>query len=275
MLAAESGTCCWIRDGADFDLVVEGDAPELVRALASDRGGEAIVHQRFGTAAYRHGDIAFDLATSRTENYSRPGVLPDVRPGPIEEDLKRRDFTVNSMAIPLSPPNPGSLLDRFGGRDDLERGQIRALHDGSFVDDPTRIMRAIRYEQRLGFQIEAHTLGLMSHDLHLLPAVGADRLRREIELFLLEPEPELQFGRAEGLGIIDVIEPGLNSGPDCPASSHQHAETWETSIPRSTCPAALQHGKTDGLHLPGTIPLPQGQIQTVFGALDLRDRETS
>ena len=143
------------RPAADLDLVVEGDALELVRALALDQGGEAIVHPRFGTATYRNGTLRFDLATARTETYPRPGVLPDVRPSPIEEDLARRDFTVNAMALRLSPPDAGTLLDRFGSRQDVEDGLIRVLHDDSFIDDPTRIMRAIRYEQRLGFSDRA------------------------------------------------------------------------------------------------------------------------
>ena len=200
------------RPATDLDLVVEGDALELVRALAIDRGGEAVVHPRFGTATYRNGTLGFDLATARTETYSRPGVLPDVRPGPIEEDLVRRDFTVNAMALRLSPPDAGTLLDRFGSRQDVENGLIRVLHDGSFVDDPTRIMRAIRYEQRLGFRIEPSTLALLSRDLHLLPSVGLDRLRREIDLFLLEPTPELPLLRAESLGVLRTIDPALHLG---------------------------------------------------------------
>ena len=197
------------RPAADLDLVVEGDALELVRALAIDQGGEAVVHPRFGTATYRAGNLVFDLATARTETYSRPGVLPDVRPGPIEEDLVRRDFTVNAMALRLSPPDAGTLLDRFGTRQDVENGLIRVLHLGSFVDDPTRIMRAIRYEQRLGFQIEPSTLALLSRDLHLLPSVGVDRLRRELDLFLMEPAPELPLLRADSLGVLRTIDPAL------------------------------------------------------------------
>ena len=122
--------------------MVEGDALELVRALARDQGGEAVVHPRFGTATYRNGPLTFDLATARTDSYSRPGVLPDVRPGPIQEDLARRDFTVNAMALHLSPPDAGKLLDRFGGRQDVEDKLVRVIHDDSFVDDPTRIMRS-------------------------------------------------------------------------------------------------------------------------------------
>ena len=204
------------RPAADLDLVVEGDALELVRALAIDQGGEAVVHPRFGTATYRAGNLVFDLATARTETYSRPGVLPDVRPGPIEEDLARRDFTVNAMALRLSPPDAGTLLDRFGSRQDVEDGLIRVLHDGSFVDDPTRIMRAIRYEQRLGFRIESSTLALLTRALHLLPSVGVDRLRRELDLFLLEPAPELPLLRAHNLGIIHTIDPALHLEPRLP-----------------------------------------------------------
>ena len=200
------------RPATDLDLVVEGDALELVRALAFDQGGEAIVHPRFGTATYRTGTLRFDLATARTESYPRPGVLPDIHPGPIEEDLARRDFTVNAMALRLSPPDAGTLLDKFGSRQDVEDGLIRVLHDGSFVDDPTRTMRAIRYEQRLGFRIEPSTLTLLSRDLHLLPSVGVDRLRRELDLFLLETAPELPLLRAESLGVLRTIEPALQPG---------------------------------------------------------------
>ena len=247
------------RESADFDLVVEGDALEIVKALAEDQGGEAVVHPRFGTATYRRGELAFDLATSRTEEYSRPGVLPDVRPGPIEEDLKRRDFTVNAMAIRLSPPNAGRLLDRFGGRADLNKGLVRVLHEGSFVDDPTRIMRAIRYEQRLGFQIETTTLSLISRDLHLLPSVGVDRLRREIELFLIEPEPELQFGRVERLGVIDAIEPGLVIEPRMPGLFKATRDNCAQVDPTIyLCPASVRHGEGQGRRFPGTLPVPQG-----------------
>ncbi len=262
------------RESADFDLVVEGDALELVKALAEDQGGEAVVHPRFGTATYRRGDLAFDLATSRIEEYSRPGVLPDVRPGPIEEDLKRRDFTVNAMAIRLSLPHAGALMDSFGGREDMERRLVRVLHEGSFVDDPTRIVRAIRYEQRLGFEIEPHTLGLISRDLHLLPSVGVDRLRREIELFLIEPEPELQFGRAEGLGVIDAIEPGLELEPRMP-ELFESARSSRRSVDPIIYLALLLYGVEKGkvAEFLEHYRFPKEWMQAVVGTLTLRDLE--
>ena len=262
------------REGADFDLVIEGGTLELVRALAQDQGGEAVVYPRFGTAAYRRGDLAFDLATSRTEEYSRPGALPDVRPGPIEDDLKRRDFTVNAMAVRLSPPDSGVLLDRFGGRDDLKKGLIRTLHEGSFIDDPTRIIRAIRYEQRLGFQIEPDTLSLIARDLHLLPSVGVDRLRREIELSLLEPKPELQFSRAQELGVIDAIQPGLVFGPQMPelcASARRNCAQVGPAVYLALLLYGVERGgAADFLE---RYRFPKDWIQTVIGALTLRDSE--
>ena len=284
-LAKERGTPIFlaggrVRDlllgqaGADFDLVVEGDALELVRVLAQEEGGEAVVHPRFGTATYRRGDLSFDLATSRTEEYSRPGVLPDVRPGPIEEDLKRRDFTVNAMAIRLSPPDAGCLLDQFGGREDLEKGKIRVLHDGSFVDDPTRIMRAIRYEQRLRFEIGTDTLSLISRDMHLLPSVGVDRLRRELELYLMEPEPELQFGRAEGLGVIGVIGPGLAFEPRM-AELFKSVRDKFRQIEPTVYLTLLLYGTEKGMaaEFLDRYRFPKDWIQTVDGTLAMRDAE--
>ena len=247
------------RPAADLDLVVEGDALDLVCALALDQGGEAVVHPRFGTATYRTGTLRFDLATARTETYPRPGVLPDVRPGPIEEDLARRDFTVNAMALRLSPPNAGTLLDRFGSRQDVEDGLIRVLHEGSFVDDPTRIMRAIRYEQRLGFRIEPSTLALLSRDLHLLPSVGVDRLRRELDLFLMEPAPELPLLRAESLGVISTIDPALHLGARL-SEIFKSARRQLGQVEPASYLALLLYSSRGwrGHAIPGKIPLSEG-----------------
>ena len=262
------------RPAADLDLVVEGDALELVRALALDQGGEAVVHPRFGTATYRNGTLRFDLATARTETYSRPGVLPDVRPGPIEEDLARRDFTVNAMALRLSPPDAGTLLDRFRSRQDVEDSLIRVLHDGSFVDDPTRTMRAIRYEQRLGFRIEPSTLTLLSRYLRLLPSVGVDRLRRELDLFLLEPAPELPLLRAESLGVLRTIEPALQPGAGLSEifqSARCQLEQVEPAIYLTLLLYSVETG--EAMRFLERYRFPKESIQTVKGALALRDSE--
>ena len=262
------------RTATDLDLVVEGDALELVRALALDQGGEAVVHPRFGTATYRNGSLRLDLATARTETYSRPGVLPDVRPGPIEEDLARRDFTVNAMAVRLSPPDAGTLLDRFGSRQDVEDGLIRVLHDGSFVDDPTRTMRAIRYEQRLGFQIEPSTLTLLSRDLHLLPSVGVDRLRRELDLFLLEPAPELPLLRAESLGVLRTIDPALQPGArlsEIFQSARRQLEQVEPAIYLTLLLYSVE--TVEAMRFLDRYRIPKESIGLVKGTLALRNSE--
>ena len=262
------------RPAADLDLVVEGDALELVRALALDQGEEAVMHPRFGTATYRNGTLRFDLATARTETYPRPGVLPDVRPGPIEEDLARRDFTVNAMALRLSPPDAGTLLDRFGSRQDVEDGLIRVLHDGSFVDDPTRTMRAIRYEQRLGFQIEPSTLTLLSRDLHLLPSVGVDRLRRELDLFLLESKAELPLLRAESLGVLRTIYSALQPGArlsEIFQSARCQLEQVEPAIYLTLLLYSLETGAA--MQFLERYRFPKESIGVVKGTLALRDSE--
>ena len=262
------------RPVSDLDLVVEGDALELVRALALDQGGEAIVHPRFGTATYRNGTLRFDLATARTESYSRPGVLPDVRPGPIEEDLARRDFTVNAMALRLSPSNAGTLLDRFGSRQDVEDGLIRVLHEGSFVDDPTRIMRAIRYEQRLGFRIEPSTLALLSRDLHLLPSVGVDRLRRELYLILLELEPELPLLRAHALGVLHTIDPALHLDSRLPKlfqSARHELGQVEPTIYLALLLYSLEAG--EAMQFLERYRFPKESMRKVEDTLVIRDTE--
>jgi tRNA nucleotidyltransferase (CCA-adding enzyme) len=144
-------------DSVDLDVAVEGDALEIARELASRLGGDAKEHDRFGTATVRAGDLTVDLATTRRETYAEPGTLPEVEPAPLGEDLARRDFTINAMAASLDAEALGELVDPHGGREDLESGVIQVLHPGSFTDDPTRLLRAIRYEARFGFRMDPET----------------------------------------------------------------------------------------------------------------------
>ena len=151
----------------DLDVAIEGDARAAAREVAQRLGGEAVEHERFGTATVHAGDLVVDMASTRRETYARPGALPDVEPADLEEDLARRDFTVNAMAASLPG---GELVDPHGGSGDLEAGVIRVLHPGSFIDDPTRLLRAVRYEARLGFRMDPETERLARE------AVGADAL---------------------------------------------------------------------------------------------------
>jgi tRNA nucleotidyltransferase (CCA-adding enzyme) len=197
------------RENLDLDLVVEGDAIALAYRLAEIVQGKVTAHNRFRTATVRWDGRSVDLATARSETYSRPGALPAVKLGDIETDLSRRDFTINSMAVDLSAGKRGRLIDPHNGREDLKKRLVRVLHENSFVDDATRIWRAVRYEQRLDFEIEPETLKLLKRHIDMLDTVSRDRIRHELELVLAEERPEKVLRRAAGLGVLDKLYPGL------------------------------------------------------------------
>lgn len=198
------------RPNLDIDLVVEGDAVYLARELAGS-GGELTSHPAFSTAKVKWGNFAMDLAMARAETYARPGALPQVSPGNIVEDLFRRDFTINAMAIRLAPEPFGEAIDPYCGKADLEQGLVRILHPRSFIDDPTRMFRAVRYEQRLGFHLETETERLLRRDIAWLSQISGDRLRHELELILKEKTPERALARAGELGLLGALHPTLRA----------------------------------------------------------------
>jgi tRNA nucleotidyltransferase (CCA-adding enzyme) len=171
------------REPRELDLVVEGD----VDAAAARLGGEVTAHDRFGTALVRADDCAFDLVRARAESYPHPGALPDVRPGTLDEDLRRRDVTINAIALAFD----GTLTAVDGALDDLRAGVLRVLHDASFADDPTRVWRVARYAARLGFAVEEHTRSLAANADP--STVSGDRLGAELRLALREPDPPAAF----------------------------------------------------------------------------------
>jgi len=197
------------RANFDLDLVVEGDAINLAHQLVSIKQGEIITHSRFGTAKLQWDRWSVDFTTARSETYPRPCVLPTVKPASISEDLFRRDFTINAMAVELNAGSYGKLLDLYGGRDDLEGKLIRVLHEKSFIDDATRIWRGLRYEQRLNFQLEPFTLQLLKRDIGYLEALSGDRVRHELEMILGEECPEKVLCRADDLGVLAKLHPAL------------------------------------------------------------------
>jgi len=199
------------RNTYDLDLVVEGDAVALARQAANVTRKKLIVHPRFGTATLHFNTWHIDFARARSETYSRPGALPRVRPGSLTDDLFRRDFTINTMAVRLNPGCFGELIDIYGGRADLEQRLIRVLHQRSFIDDATRIWRALRYEQRLDFRLEDDTLGLLKRDLSMLDTISGDRLRHELELVLREEKPEKILCRADELEVLGRLHPSLKA----------------------------------------------------------------
>jgi len=197
------------RSNLDIDLVLEGNALNLAQSLAGITRGKMTIHRRFQTANLKWNDRSIDLITARSETYARPGALPTVRPGSLADDLFRRDFTINAMAVELAPDGYGQLVDLYGGRDDLKKGFIRILHQKSFIDDATRIWRALRYEQRLDFQIEPATLKLLKRDIPMLETISGDRIRHELELVLSEEIPEKALHRAEELDVLSRLHPAL------------------------------------------------------------------
>jgi tRNA nucleotidyltransferase (CCA-adding enzyme) len=197
------------RPNFDFDLVVEGDATSLAQRLAKDSQAKLKIHSRFGTAKLNYPGFSLDLATARSETYSKPGTLPTVKPGKLKDDLIRRDFSINAMALCLMPNNFGELIDLYHGKDDLENKLIRILHPNSFIDDATRILRAIRYEQRLDFKLEAETGKSLRRDVTMLDTISGDRIRHELELILKEDKPELVLWRAGELGVLSQLHPSL------------------------------------------------------------------
>jgi len=203
----------------DMDLVVEGDAIRLARRLGRRVGARTRSHQRFGTAKIilegreeEFGVPYLDFATARLEFYGHTAALPEVERSSIKADLHRRDFTINTLAIRLDSVHYGQLLDFYGGEQDLRERLIRVLHSLSFLEDPTRIMRAGRFEQRLGFVIEPRTAELIDNALPMLSRVSGERIRHELYLILREREPERVLGRLDDLKVLAQIHPYLACG---------------------------------------------------------------
>ncbi len=196
----------------DVDIAVEGDAIELARSLAGALGGRVRAHRKFGTAVVLYGeDERVDVVTARTEFYDAPAALPSVEHATIREDLFRRDFTINAMAVSLKGEGFGRLVDPFEGRRDLEAKTIRVLHNLSFIDDPTRIFRAIRYESRYGFRMDDHTQRLArgTIEMGIVGDLSSARLRDELIALLEEGDAGASILRLAELGAGTAIHPHL------------------------------------------------------------------
>ena len=200
----------------DMDVIVEGDAIKLGNKLVDVYGGKLTPHFKFHTAIWHLPETwnlipdTVDLITARKESYNRPGALPSVAPATMGDDLHRRDFTINAMALRLDGEGLGEILDPLEGQTDLGRGTIRALNPKSFLDDPTRIFRAIRYEARYSFHIDASTLDQIDPEsLKVLRSLSGERLRHELDLILDEDRSSVILLRAAGLGVLDAIHSKL------------------------------------------------------------------
>lgn len=241
------------RPSSDFDLVVEGDAIALARRLAQKFGGRVTSHSQFRTAKWFIGDSdklyrslnkksvkgnipvtetfdlpkSLDFVTARTEFYTHPTALPTVEKGSIKLDLHRRDFTINTLALRLDGRHYGELLDFWGGWNDIRHKQVRVLHSLSFVDDPTRILRAVRFEQRFKFEIEKRTLELLKEAANLLERVSGDRIRHELDYI---------FGEEKVLNILDRLDQlavfsSIHTAFQWDAWMHRHIEIFLNDNP--------------------------------------------
>jgi len=200
------------RPNEDVDLVVEGDGIAFAGALADAVGGRHHPHVPFLTAVVTlPGGFRVDVASARTEFYRTPAALPEVETSLIRQDLYRRDFTINSLAVALSGQRHGELVDFFGGRKDIQRREIRVLHSLSFIDDPTRALRAVRYARRLGFEIASDTRNLIETALGegVFERLSGQRLRRELEHLFAEPHPTPALALVAELGLLPAISPEL------------------------------------------------------------------
>ncbi len=238
------------RAVSDFDLVVEGNVAVLAEYVLKKHGGRIVTHARFGTATWTlNADtfqrlnvpvllspdtpISFDLISARSETYSQPGALPKVTFSTIDDDLRRRDFTINAIAIRLDGYHFGELYDPLDGETDLGRGMIRVLHPNSFVDDPTRLFRALRYESRYGFHIAPETLALMNDEARaVLATLSGERLRHEFDLIFEEANPSVILERLAELDLLAPIHPALTfTNPRLPFLESPRPEFGEFAVP--------------------------------------------
>ncbi len=204
-------------ENLDIDLVIEGDGIKFASQFARELGGEMKKHTEFGTAVLTLPDgFKLDVATARKEFYPQPAALPEVEPASLQEDLSRRDFVVNTMAIDLAPERFGNLIDFFGGQLDLEQRKVRVLHEDSFIEDPTRVFRAVRFEQRYGFTLEQRTARLIEEALRIetLSRLSGERIREELIQILEEGRPGKVIRRMQELGILEHVHPQLKLTPE-------------------------------------------------------------
>jgi tRNA nucleotidyltransferase (CCA-adding enzyme) len=201
------------RTPRELDVVVAEDAPAFAAALARDLGAEVQVihHERFGTALVRWKAGEIDIATCRTETYSAPGALPDVAPGTPEQDLLRRDFTVNALAVALGGTTKGRLRASPFALEDLAERRLRVLHEHSFSEDPTRLLRLARYKARLGFAVEHDTARLAVRALSAgaLNTVSGARIGAELRLALGEADAHRALVAMDALGLFSALHPSL------------------------------------------------------------------
>ncbi len=205
------------RENLDVDIVIEGDGIKFAQEFAAQHEVKVRSHKKFGTVVLVFADgFKVDVATARIEYYDFPAAPPTVEMSSLKMDLYRRDFTINTLAIKLNRRDYGTLIDYFGALKDIREKALRVLHNLSFVEDPTRVLRAIRFEQRFGFRIGKLTLGLMKNAvaINCFKGLSGRRLFLELKLLLMEPEPILAIERLDEFDLLQVISPEIHLSAD-------------------------------------------------------------
>ncbi|MQC26774.1 MAG: CCA tRNA nucleotidyltransferase [Chloroflexi bacterium] len=250
------------RASHNFDLVLEGDARKLARALGKRYGGEVTEHKAFRTAVWTIDSVretlaealgaeletaslpaSVDLISARKESYAEAGALPDVELDGIEEDTRRRDFTVNTLALRLDGARYGELVDLHGGVKDLATGRLRVLHDKSFEDDATRILRILRFAGRLGFEVAEETKVLLADGPPYLRTISGERIRHELEAALREKQRVGILAEMERLGVLRAIQAGLVFEDAAKAA----LAAWDGAAPGESWEARDQSAEAVGL----------------------------
>lgn len=223
------------RESIDIDVVVEGDGIGAARSLNTKLKGKLTTHVEFGTASISINGYRVDLASARTEKYPSPAHLPHVFPSTIVEDLNRRDFTINAIAMSISKENFGEIFDPFEGLSDIKRKLIRILHRNSFIDDPTRIFRALRYKNRFGFKLEEDTERLLRDAVKegMVKRLSGQRILNELNLVFAEDSYEAAVNDLCYYGVFAVKRSDLKL---MPSSNHHAFYFWLSRLPKNSLP---------------------------------------
>ena len=246
----------------DLDIIVEGDASTVAHALAAKLSGRVVSRSQFGTFKVDMTGESVDVVTSRRETYRRPGALPTVSPSSIDDDLQRRDFTINAMALRLAP-EPVVILDPCKGQDDIRSRTIRVLHDGSFRDDATRMLRAVRYEQRLSFRLSHETEALLMSNASYLDTVSSDRLRHEMSIIFKEEKAPVILLRAARLGLLAALYRHLPSEEELERRLSAVPASARTGNPRSylaLLAATMNESQAEGFIQRLKMPLSEAKV---------------
>ena len=279
---------CWLVGGgvrdallglavSDLDISAVGATAEFAEAAADALGGAVVSRSQFNTFGISAASGRLDIAMARRESYARPGALPRVSPGMMSDDLARRDFSINAMAVSLASDSWGELLDPFDGQRDLGRKVVRALRPFSFMDDATRIFRAVRYSVRLGFAPDAETERLMRRDAAHMDGISGARVRGELDRMLGEERRAAMLAAANEYGVLRAIHPALELNADA-VNALERAEAWDYADKPLLMVGALaywvvaaRHGelaaRLDMSALWGRVFADTARVKGEFGAL--------